>query len=140
MENHSNTPTEDNLQTDDSSATRRRRRRFSRKQKLSLIAEADRCNDVAALARLLEREGVFSSHLTVWRKQLSRQATAKAKKAAAKLETSALLAPRELIDRLELENAKLQRELLAANNVIELQRNNQRVPMNDYVARVDTGK
>jgi transposase len=136
MENLSHTPDNSNVNSD-SAETRRRRRRFSRRQKLAIIAEADRCTGVADLAALLQREGVFSSHLTVWRKQLTKQA---GQKLARPVEPRLISQRDPVIDRLEHENAKLQRELMAANNVIELQRNSLRMPVNEYVARADTGK
>lgn len=144
MENLSNTPDNSN-ETSESAEARPRRRRFSRKQKLAIIAEADRCSGVAELAALLEREGVFSSHLTVWRKQLSKQALKQSKNGDGPVRPSPArrptLAQRDpVIEQLEQENQMLQRELLAANNVIELQRTSLRTPVTEYMARVDTGK
>ena len=49
---------------------RRQRRRFSREEKIRILAEADRCTARGALTALLRREGLYSSHLTMWRQQL----------------------------------------------------------------------
>ncbi len=46
-----------------------RRRRFSAKYKLRVLDEADRCSQPGELGELLRREGLYSSHLTCWRKQ-----------------------------------------------------------------------
>jgi transposase-like protein len=46
-----------------------RRRRFSAKYKRSILAEADRCEKPGELGALLRREGLYSSHLTKWRRQ-----------------------------------------------------------------------
>ena len=44
------------------------RRRFSAAYKRSILAEADR-GGPGAVAGILRREGLYSSHLTTWRKQ-----------------------------------------------------------------------
>ena len=46
-----------------------RRRRFSAKYKLRILDEADRCTEHGQLGELLRQEGLYSSHLTCWRKQ-----------------------------------------------------------------------
>ena len=49
-----------------------RRRRFTMAEKLRILREADRCRDAGALGKLLRREGLASSRLTVWRVARSR--------------------------------------------------------------------
>ena len=44
------------------------RRRFSPSYKLRVVEEADRCTEPGEVGRLLRREGLYSSHLTTWRK------------------------------------------------------------------------
>ena len=44
------------------------RRRFSPSYKLRVVEEADRCTEPGEAGRLLRREGLYSSHLTTWRK------------------------------------------------------------------------
>ena len=44
------------------------RRRFSPLYKLRVVEEADRCTEPGEVGRLLRREGLYSSHLTTWRK------------------------------------------------------------------------
>ena len=46
-----------------------RRRRFSAEYKLRIIEEADSCIEPGQVGELLRREGLYSSHLTLWRKQ-----------------------------------------------------------------------
>ncbi len=46
-----------------------RRRRFTAEYKLSIVAEADACNDSGEVGALLRREGLYSSHLSTWRRQ-----------------------------------------------------------------------
>lgn len=49
---------------------RRQRRRFSRQDKLRILSEADANSERGAVASLLRREGIYSSHLHSWRRQL----------------------------------------------------------------------
>ena len=46
-----------------------RRRRFTAEYKLSIVAEADACDDSGGVGALLRREGLYSSHLSTWRRQ-----------------------------------------------------------------------
>jgi transposase-like protein len=55
------------------------RRRFSAAYKVRILQEADACRGAGDLGALLRREGLYSSNLTVWRRQRdegSRQALA----------------------------------------------------------------
>ena len=45
------------------------RRRFNAKYKLRVLELADRCTEIGQLGQLLRREGLYSSHLTTWRRQ-----------------------------------------------------------------------
>ena len=45
------------------------RRRFDASYKLRILEEADGCTEPGQLGELLRREGLYSSHLTTWRKQ-----------------------------------------------------------------------
>lgn len=45
------------------------RRRFTAKYKLSILEQADRCKEPGQIGALLRREGLYSSHLTTWRRQ-----------------------------------------------------------------------
>jgi len=48
---------------------RPRRRRFSAEYKLRIVGEADACSRPGEVGALLRREGLYTSHLTYWRKQ-----------------------------------------------------------------------
>jgi transposase len=48
---------------------RAKRRQFSAKYKLRILTEADQCTQWGEIGALLRREGLYSSHLTTWRKQ-----------------------------------------------------------------------
>ena len=49
---------------------RRQRRRSSTEQKLRILAEADACKGRGEVAALLRQEGIYSSHLSDWRRLL----------------------------------------------------------------------
>jgi len=49
--------------------TRPRRRSFTATYKLSILEQADACAQPGELGALLRREGLYSSHLSKWRKQ-----------------------------------------------------------------------
>jgi transposase len=46
-----------------------KRRRFSARYKLRVLEEADGCTRPGEIGALLRREGLYSSHLTNWRRQ-----------------------------------------------------------------------
>jgi len=45
------------------------RRQFAVEYKAKILAEADACTEPGQLGELLRREGLYSSHLSSWRKQ-----------------------------------------------------------------------
>ena len=53
-----------------------KRRQFSPSERRRILAAADRCSKTGEIGALLRREGIYSSHLTTWRKQ--REATERA--------------------------------------------------------------
>jgi transposase-like protein len=48
---------------------RRQRRRFSAAEKERILAASDACTGRGELGELLRREGIYSSHLSSWRRQ-----------------------------------------------------------------------
>jgi transposase-like protein len=46
-----------------------KRRSFTAKYKLEILAKADACTAPGEVGELLRREGLYTSHLTYWRKQ-----------------------------------------------------------------------
>ncbi len=57
----------------DSEVTARpQRRRFTAEYKRSIIDQADAAEDGGAVGALLRREGLYSSHLSTWRRQRQR--------------------------------------------------------------------
>ena len=51
---------------------RRQRRKFTAEQKLRILREADQCATRGEIGELLRREGIYSSHLSLWRAQRDR--------------------------------------------------------------------
>src|SRR3954447_23619541 len=48
---------------------RAKRRRFSAEYKLRVLKQAEACTRPVEIGALLRREGLYTSHLTAWRKQ-----------------------------------------------------------------------
>ena len=96
---------------------RARRRRFSASYKLRLLEEVDR--SPGCTGAILRREGLYSSHLTTWRRQ-RREGTLRAlgKKRGRKGPSEA---EREL-ERERKETARLTRELEKARAIIDAQK------------------
>ena len=99
---------------------RPRRRRFTAEYKLRVLREADGCTKPGETGALLRREGLYSSHLTAWRKQRDEGA----------LKALTRARGRKKPNPLEAENSKLRRraaraeaELVKARKVIEVQGN-----------------
>src|SRR5450432_3498603 len=49
---------------------RAKRRTFTAKYKAEILAKADACTKPGEVGELLRREGLYTSHLTYWRKQV----------------------------------------------------------------------
>jgi transposase len=96
------------------------RRRFSAEYKLRILGEVEACSRPGEIGALLRREGLYSGHLSKWRRQ----------REAGALEALGRPRGRKPIDRRELEIAELHRrlerseaELAKARRVLEIQGN-----------------
>ena len=49
-----------------------KRRKFSAQYKVRILEEADNCTEAGQVGALLRREGLYSSHLSTWRRQRER--------------------------------------------------------------------
>ena len=98
---------------------RAKRRQFSAKYKLRILTEADQCTQRGEIGALLRREGLYSSHLTTWRRQRDRGQLAglSSKKRGRKPDPQAV----ELA-RLQRENEQLKARLEQAETIIEVQK------------------
>jgi transposase len=97
-----------------------KRRSFTAEYKARILGEADACTRPGEVGELLRREGLYSSHLTKWRKQRKDGA----------LKELGTPRGRKPVDRREREIAALRRraeraeaELVKARRVIEIQGN-----------------
>ena len=98
-----------------------RRRHFTPEFKLQVLVEADQCTEFGAIGALLRRYGLYSSHLTTWRRERDAGALAQlGKKRGRKPRDQNPLAPR--LVQLERENARLQHRLKQAETIIEVQK------------------
>src|SRR4051812_42437399 len=99
---------------------RAKRRRFTAEYKLRILKQAEACTRLGEVGALLRREGLYTSHLTAWRKQRDAGALAGLERTRG----------RKPADPRDAENAALRRrleraeaELEKARKVIEIQGN-----------------
>jgi transposase-like protein len=97
------------------------RRQFSAAYKTRILREAEACAGTGQIGALLRREGLYSSHLTQWRKLRAQGALGAL--AAKKRGPKPVRDAREReIAKLSRENARLRRKLAQAEAVIEVQK------------------
>ena len=99
-----------------------KRRQFSPSERRRILAAADRCSKNGEVGALLRREGIYSSHLTTWRKQ--REATERAglepKKRGRKADPA--IAEARRVAELTRDNARLRHKLEQAHTIIDVQK------------------
>ena len=97
------------------------RRQFTAEYRLRIVEEADRCTRPGEVGRLLRREGLYTSHLSAWRKA-RRSGSLQGltpKKRGAKPAESNPLTPK--VRQLEAKVARLEKELATAHTILEVQ-------------------
>lgn len=100
---------------------RPKRRTFTAEYKRSVLQQADACQDAGAIGALLRREGLYSSHLTTWRRQRQRgelEALTPKKRGPKVVLNPLVLENRKL----QAENARLQKRLQDAELIIDVQK------------------
>jgi len=97
-----------------------KRRQFTAAYKLCVLDEADRCASPGAIGALLRREGLYSSHLTMWRRE--REAGALAALGRRRGRKATLTAEQKRLAALQAENARLRGELEQAHTIIDVQK------------------
>ena len=103
-----------------------KRRQFTAEYRLRILEEADRCTQPGEVGRLLRREGLYSSHLTAWRKARrkgSLRELAAKKRGAKPAERNPLDAKARA---LEAQVARLEHELHTAHTILDVQGNGPR--------------
>jgi transposase-like protein len=97
-----------------------KRRQFTAQYKLRILEEADRCTKPGQIGEILRREGLYSSHLSKWRRQRARgqlQGLAPKKRGRKGQDPAAA----ELA-RLRRENERLRAALEKAEIIIDVQK------------------
>ena len=99
-----------------------RRRRFSAEYKLRVLQEADACSESGEIGALLRREGLYSSHLVVWRRQRAEGTLQglRPRKRGRKPQPTNPLASK--VAELERENERLKQRLKQAETIIDVQK------------------
>jgi transposase len=97
------------------------RRKFTAEYKLKVLAEADRCTEYGQIGALLRREGLYSSHLSSWRRkrQEGSLGALSPKKRGPEVRKNPLA---DEVARLERENERLNGRLKQAETIIEVQK------------------
>jgi transposase-like protein len=97
------------------------RRTFTAAYKLSIVEQANACTESGQLEALLRREGLYSSHLAKWRKQL-RLRGSQGLSAARPGRKPTREASAVRIAELEAKTARLEKKLLIATELLALQK------------------
>jgi len=99
-----------------------KRRQFDSAYKLRILEEADRSTEVGQLGELLRREGLYSSHLTLWRRQRDEGSLAglTPKRRGRKVKRKDPLAKENA--KLRRENQRLTERLRQAETIIDVQK------------------
>ena len=97
-----------------------KRRQFTAAYKLAVLEEADRANDFGAIGALLRREGLYSSHLSTWRRE--RETGALVALGRTRGRKAKFTPEQKRLAALQGENTKLKRELEQAHIIIDVQK------------------
>jgi transposase-like protein len=94
------------------------RRKFTAAYKLRILKEADSCTEQGQIGALLRREGLYSSNLTSWRRQVAQGLIPKKRGPATQKADPHV----RRIAELERENEKLAHKLKQAELIIDVQK------------------
>lgn len=97
-----------------------KRRRYSAEYKMRVLREADEAAKVGGVGELLRREGLYSSHLTAWRREREQGELAALSKKRGRKPTKDPQSKE--IQKLARENERLRRRLAQAEAIIEVQK------------------
>ena len=108
-------------QRDPEVAAKAKRRQFTAEYRLRIVEEADRCTESGEVGQLLRREGLYSSHLTAWRKARRNGALRglASRKRGAKPKARNPLEPK--VRQLEAQVVRLEEELRKAHTILDVQ-------------------
>jgi transposase len=94
------------------------RRKFTAAYKLRILKEAESCTEYGQLGALLRREGIYSSSLSLWRRQVAQGLIPKKRGPVARKADPLVRRNAEL----EKENARLTHKLKQAELIIDVQK------------------
>ena len=99
-----------------------KRRQFSATYKRRIVREAAACAEAGGIGQLLRREGLYSSHLTTWRRELdsAEEAVVAPKRRGPKLDAEK--AEARQVGVLEREVCRLRQKLTPAEHIIAAQK------------------
>ena len=92
------------------------RRRFTAEYKRRIALEAESCQQPGEVGALLRREGLYSSVIQRWRRQLREESLSSSKKSNSKPSSS------QEVARLKRENERLKEKLRQAELIIDVQK------------------
>ncbi len=92
------------------------RRRFTAEYKRRIAIEVERCSQPGQVGALLRREGLYSSVVQRWRRQLREESLSSSEKSNSKPSSS------QEVARLKRENERLKEKLRQAELIIDVQK------------------
>jgi transposase len=98
------------------------RRRFTAEYKLRVLREAESQREPGAIGALLRREGLYSTHLTAWRRQREGGALEAMRQRRRGRKPDPATGARQRVAAVEAENARLQERLRQAEAIIAAQK------------------
>lgn len=99
-----------------------KRRRFSNPEKRRILSAADACQQPGDIGALMRREGIYSSHLSNWRKQRDAGLLGGNNAPARGPKADPVRAHRLVVEALQRDNARLQRKFDQAMLLIDFQK------------------
>ena len=98
------------------------RRRFTAEYKLNILRQAEVCREPGGVGALLRREGLYSSHLTTWRRQRDAGILSGLKPKQRGRKANPRHPLQAEVEQLRKENNRLQRRLKKAELIIDIQK------------------
>ena len=98
------------------------RRRFTAEYKLHILRQAEACREKGEVGALLRREGLYSSHLTTWRRQREAGILSGLKPKQRGRKANPIHPLQAENEQLRKENNRLQKRLKKAELIIDIQK------------------
>jgi transposase-like protein len=99
-----------------------RRRQFTSGDQRRILEAADRCTQPGEIGALLRKEGIYSSHLTTWRRQRAADERAALEPRQRGRKADPARSEDRRVGRLTQENDRLRRQLAQAHAIIDVQK------------------